>query len=65
MYLAQGKITLEVSIEQDTLEDLLNVTRCLNNYNVGMYDINIATESGKTFTLKVDDVHIKWSNING
>ncbi|OIK13576.1 hypothetical protein BIV60_13865 [Bacillus sp. MUM 116] len=64
MYLAQGEIKLEVSIEQDKLEDLLNITRCLNNYNIEIYDIKIQTGSGETFNLKVDDVSIKWDIIN-
>ncbi|MDQ6600742.1 hypothetical protein [Bacillus salipaludis] len=64
MYIAQGKIILEVSIEENTLEDLLNVTRSLNNYNLKIYDINLQTESGEFYKLKVDDINIKWDSIS-
>lgn len=63
MCTAQGKIILEVSVEERTLDDLLDVTRCLNNYNLKIYEINLQTETGEVYKLKVDDVNIDWDII--
>ena len=60
MSVLNGKIILEVSIQDSKLENLLKVTKGMNKYNIELYEIDILTSSGKVYNLKVDDVDIEW-----
>jgi hypothetical protein len=55
-----GKIILEVSIQDSKLENLLKVTKGINKYNIELYEIDILTNSGDVYSLKVDDVDVEW-----
>lgn len=61
MFVAHGKIILEVSIPENKLEKLLKVVQGINKYNIELYEIDILTSSGNVYNLKVDDVDIEWN----
>jgi hypothetical protein len=61
LFVAHGKIILEVSIPDSKLEKLLKVVQGINKYNIELYEIDIVTSSGNVFNLKVDDVDIEWN----
>jgi hypothetical protein len=61
LFVAHGKITLEVSIPESKLEKLLKVVQGINKYNIELYEIDILTSSGNVYNLKVDDVDIEWN----
>ena len=60
MSVVYGKIILEVSIQDSKLENLLKVTKGINKYNIELYEIDILTNSGDVYSLKVDDVDVEW-----
>jgi hypothetical protein len=62
MAMAQGTITLEVSMEKGKLEKLLEVIRQINDNNVELYDVNIPTGT-ELHNLRVDDVRVEWVDI--
>jgi hypothetical protein len=61
LFVAHGKIILEVSIPENKLEKLLKVVQGINKYNIELYEIDISTSSGNVYNLKVDDVDIEWN----
>jgi hypothetical protein len=61
LFVAHGKIILEVSIPENKLEKLLKVVQGINKYNIELYEIDILTSSGNVYNLKVDDVDIEWN----
>jgi len=60
LFVVNGKIILDVSIQDSNLENLVKITKEINNYNTEIYEIDILTTSGKLYTLKVDDVDVEW-----
>ncbi|PGY04995.1 hypothetical protein [Bacillus sp. AFS031507] len=60
MFVVNGKIILEVSLQDSKLEKLLKVTKGINKYNIELYEIDILTSSGNVYSLKVDDVDVEW-----
>lgn len=63
MPIAQGKVTLEITIEKNTIEDLLNVVKEINNYNLEIYEVDFLTNSSNKHKLKVDDINVEWKYI--
>jgi hypothetical protein len=60
MNLVQGRLVLDVSIQEEKLERLLEMVRSLNNNNVEMYELDVPLSDGDSQEVIVDSVSVEW-----
>jgi hypothetical protein len=60
MNLVQGRLVLDVSIQEEKLERLLEMISKLNDNNLEMYELNVPLSNGESQEVIVDNVSVEW-----
>jgi hypothetical protein len=62
MKFVQGRLVLDITIQEGKLEKLLEMISRLNENNIELYELNVPLSNGSQ-EVKVDGVSVEWSGL--